>query len=116
MPLGKAAELELERESVSFFEQWEQEFKRRSCQKSSPEQEWLAIQEGWAQLVHAIEMNETKSEDTSRIERQLRRRMRQCWNSRTKNGILEPSAAGQGVQADRPGDANASQTAHRTSL
>jgi hypothetical protein len=106
-PLEKAVELELERESVSFFEQWDQVFKQQTGQKSSPEQEWLAIQEGWAQLVHTIEKNETKVEDTSRIERQLRRRMRQCWNARTKNGVLaspafEPGGIGTFQQSDRP--------------
>ncbi len=100
-PLGKAAEIELERESVSFFEQWDQVFKQQSCQKSSPEQEWLAIQDGWAQLVQAIEKNETKSEETSRMERQLRRRMRQCWNARTKNGVLAPFGQG-GISSFQP--------------
>ncbi len=93
VPVDKAAELKLERESVSFFEQWDQVFKH---QISTPEQEWLDIQEGWAQLVHAIEKNETQSEDTSRIERKLRRRMRQCWNARTRNGVLASSAFGEG--------------------
>jgi hypothetical protein len=95
-PLELAAELELEKKSVSFFEHWDQVFKYAPSQNPSPEEEWLAIQEGWAQLVHAIEQNGTKAEDTSRIERQLRRRMSQCWNARTIDGVLGSSASGQG--------------------